>query len=509
MNHPKPTPSGVVAAVADIAERMPDQVAVIDGDSCVTYGQLWSMVEEIAERLQESGVEPGHRIALAAEGSARYLATALGVWHARAVLVTVYPSSGASELDYAIRHSDPSLIIIDSAIDRSAVEASSPGAPVVDIDLHDLSSVRTDAPPNPTGLRAPLYMICFSSGTTATPKAVMLSEVTIHNTAATYAEVWHLSPDDRGVISLPLAWLYGLVSTTLALLVGGGTVVLLRRGHAAALHAAVRDHSATFIAGVPATFGKLVERMTAGDADPADFSSLRSCISGGEPRNEVLFTRWKELTGISVLDAYCASECIPLVTYDPRTDPDPRPGSAGKLVPRAQLKILDGDGSPVAPGEIGEAFSTGVGLMLGYWRDDELTRSVITDDGWYRTKDLVRVDEDGYVYVVGRLSDLIIRGGSNVSPSEVEHIVRRHPSVRDVVVVGMPDPLYGERIVAAVVPQRPGDLDADELQSFAKSQLSSYKVPGTFVEVADFPRNTTTGKINRKALVDALERQGV
>lgn len=501
--------SGVVAAVATVARRDPDHVAVIDSYRSVTYAELWVEVEDVAERLVRAGLRLGDRIALVAEGSADYLTTALGVWRAGGVLVTVYPSSGPGELEYAIRRSDPSLVIVGAGIDRDTVSRAAPGTPVASLDLHDLDRLRTDATGNPEGLRAPLHMICFSSGTTSTPKAIMLSEVGVYNTAATYAEVWHLGPDDRGVVSLPLAWLYGLASTALALLVGGGTVVLLRRGHPAALHEAIRDQRATFLAGVTATFAKLVRHAEEHGLPSDDFASLRLCISGGEPRNEALFARWKGFTGTAVLDAYCASECLPLVTYDPTVDPEPVIGSAGKVVPRSQLKVVGPDGDQVAPGEVGEGLSTGLGLMLGYWRDEAQTRAVITDDGWYRTKDLVRIDEDGFVYVVGRLSDVIIRGGTNISPTEVEHVLSQHPDVAEVVVVGLPDEVYGERLAAAVVSHSGDAVPAEELDHLARGHLSAYKVPSTFVTVEDLPRNSTTGKIDRRGLVEQLTGRAV
>ena len=267
---------------------------------------------------------------------------------------------------------------------------------------------------------------------------------------------------------------------------------------------AIEKHSATFLAGVTATFGKLAQYAEQqGNGHPA-FPSLRLCISGGEPRNEAAFSRWQEQTGLPVLDAYCASECLPLVTYDPVANPTPKPGSAGKLVPRSKLKVLDANGSEVPTGQIGEAYSSGPGLMLGYWRDDEQTRSVITDDGWYRTKDLVRVDEEGFVYVVGRLSDVIIRGGTNISPAEVERVLQQHQSIGDVAVVGIPDDIYGQRVVAAVVPQPGAALDIDELKKFTAARLSSYKVPSQFITVDALPVNLTTGKVSRRDVVSLL-----
>ncbi|MER7395271.1 class I adenylate-forming enzyme family protein [Streptomyces sp. NPDC000151] len=494
-----------VSAFERIAHEHPDRTAVIDNGAEFSFRDLQAAVELRTRSLLEAGLAPGHRVALVAESSAEYLMTALAVWRACGVLVTIYPSSGAGDLSYAVETSDPALIVVSDGGDRHAIEAGAPGTPVVDIVSFRVSKVRADCSPNPDGLREPLSLICFSSGTTSRPKAIMLSATAVFNCADTYGEVWHLSPEDRAIVCLPMAWMYGLASTSLAVLLRGGTVIVVRRARPELIAPAIEEHGATFLAGVTATFAKLVQHL--GEPGPGErvFASLRLCITGGEPRNEAVFDRWTALTGVSVLDAYCASECLPLVTYDPFADPVPKPGSAGKLVPRARLKILGADAAEVPPGQVGEAYSGGPGLMLGYWRDEEQTREALTEDGWYRTKDLVRVDEDGYVYVVGRLSDLIIRGGTNISPSEVERVLNDHPAIVQAAVVGLPDEIYGQRVIAAVVPTSHAAVSQADLRAFCSAKLSAYKVPSAFVVVDALPVNSTTGKLNRKEVASLLE----
>ncbi|WP_459985486.1 class I adenylate-forming enzyme family protein [Nocardioides sp. AN3] len=478
------------------------RVAVVDDDMQWTYQQLQEDVERRALALERAGVRPGQRVALVAESSAYFLSTALAVWRRGAVLVTIYPSSGPEDLAHALESSDPALIVCGPTIDTALVSGLAPEVPMSDVEIFAPVAVRGDTEPNPSDVREALQLICFSSGTTSRPKAIMLGGQTLVNCALTYAEVWHLGPEDRGVVCLPMAWLYGLASTSLALLLSGGTVVVVRRARPEPLLDAVIRSDATFLAGVTANFAKLVRHLEDEGIRLPPSSSLRLCISGGEPRNEGIFGRWADLTGVAVLDAYCASECLPLVTYDPTVDRAPRPGSAGKLVPRALLRIVDQDGHDVPAGEVGEGLSSGPGLMLGYWREPELTAEALTDDGWYRTKDLLRIDEEGYVYVVGRLSDMIIRGGVNVSPAEVEATIRTCDHVEDVAVVGLPDDIYGQRVVAAVV-GRP-HLDLTVLREQVQARLSGYKVPSTFVAVDGLPVNATTGKTNRRAVAELL-----
>jgi long-chain acyl-CoA synthetase len=492
-------------AFAAVARQQPDHAAVVDDGRTVTYGELQGEVERRSALLLAAGLQPGDRVALVAESSADFLATALAVWHAGGVLVTIYPSSGRDDLEYALDSSEPVLIVTSSDVDPAQVADVANGTPFTSVENFAPTKVRADTTPNPAELPEPLSLICFSSGTTSRPKAIMLSARAVHNCAATYGEVWHFGPDDRGIVCLPMAWMYGLASTSLALLLRGATVVVVRRARPELLLAAMVSHQATFLAGVTTTFTKLVQHLETRPTDQWPPSSLRLCISGGEPRNEEAFERWQTLSGVSVLDAYCSSECLPLVTYDPWVDPVPKPGAAGRLVPRARLKIVDPDGSEVPPGEVGEALSSGPGLMLGYWRDPDLTREVITEDGWYRTKDLVRMDSDGYVYVVGRLSDLIIRSGVNISPAEVERVISTHPDVSQAAVVGLPDKIYGQRVVAAVVART--RLDLSELDAHVRQHLTAYKVPSDYVVLESLPVNTTTGKIDRRMLASSLQSE--
>ncbi|MGO4680199.1 class I adenylate-forming enzyme family protein [Microbacterium sp. 2MCAF23] len=485
-----------------VAQAHPENVAIADGSGEVTYRSLIEIADARADRLAHAGVAPGDRIALVAESSALYVATALAIWKLQAVLVTVYPSSSDDDILKALTISDPALVVVSSPAHARLIAAAGADLPVVGIDELEVTRLREDVRPNPEGLREPLSLICFSSGTTSDPKAVMLSATTVDNTAETYAEVWHLSEAERALIGLPMAWLYGLASTTLAVLYRGGTVIIAQRGRPEILVELARRHGVTFVAGVTVTFAKLVRHERRAEVAEA-FSHLRLTISGGEPPNAAVFAAWQELTGSAVLDAYCASECIPLVTYDPHDNPEPVPGSAGRVVPRQRLRVVDPEGNDVQPGQVGEALASGPGLMLGYWNNPELTAEVITPDGWYRMKDLVRVDEDGYVYVVGRLSDVIIRGGTNISPAEIEAVLNSHPMVAQAAVVGLPDDIYGQRVVAAVTPGAE-DLDIDVLSGYAASRLSAYKLPSEIVVVAELPVNSTTSKINRKMLAEQL-----
>jgi long-chain acyl-CoA synthetase len=219
-----------------------------------------------------------------------------------------------------------------------------------------------------------------------------------------------------------------------------------------------------------------------------------------------VFDEWRRLSGCPVHDVYAASECFPVITYNPKQDPIPHPGSAGRVVPGSAMRVLAADGREVGPGEVGEAFWRGPALMLGYWQEPALTESALTPDGWYRSRDLVRVDDEGFVFVVGRASEMIIRGGVNVSPAEIEAALREHPSVADVAILGLDDAEYGEAIAAAVVLDGDEELDPDALAAFCATRVARSKVPTVWQQFATLPRNAT-GKVLRREIAGAFDTE--
>jgi long-chain acyl-CoA synthetase len=484
------------ACLATHAAERPHAPAATDTTTTLTFGELHDEVGRLAGGLDALGSEASWRVALVADNSVAHLAAALAVWRAGATLVTIYPSSTAAEVEYALDHSRPSLVVAATRVFEVVRAAGDRlGIRVLELAADGSIDGLPEAPSLTAGGADPqaLALICYTSGSTSRPKAVMHSHAGLMGAAAAYADVWHLGAGDVTLVSLPLAWAFGLVTTSMAALSGGGHVVLLARSDPAALLSNLAEHEVTFFAGVTTVFVKMIDAVHDDPSLPRP-TRLRLCISGGEPRNDAAFARWHELTGCPVHDVYAASECFPVVTYDPIRDPLPVPGAAGRVVPQADLRVVDG-----------EALVRGPALMLGYLDDPELTAASLTDDGWYRTGDLVEVDERGYVYVRGRLSDMIIRGGANVSPAEVEAVLLTHPGVREAAVVGLPDPSYGEQVVAVVVPEAGTDrLDERQLAEHCAGALAGYKRPARFVVVPHLPRNANTGKVQRRQVAAEL-----
>lgn len=476
------------------AERHGNRVALVDDGVAIAYRELDRLTTAVAGRLVAAGVEVGDRVLLVADNSIGHLVHAFAVWRAGATLVTIYPSSTPAELEQAVRRTEPVLVIAGARITETAQAATGGRTPVVVLaetgELLGLESNEStpSRPLDPDGLA----LVCFTSGSTAQPKGVMHTHAGLLGAARSYAEVWHLGPDDTTLVVLPLAWAFGLVTASMATLCAGGQVTIAPRAEAREMLRRIAGHRVTFLPAVTTIFHRLVDALGRHERTP-DLSSLRLCISGGEPRHEAVFARWELITGCPVHDVYASSECFPVVTYDPVRDPHPRPGAAGRVVAQSELRVVDG-----------EAWTRGPAMTIGYWGDPELTGSVLTPDGWYRTSDLVRIDDDGYVYVVGRLSDLIIRGGANVSPAEVEAVLVAADEVLEAAVVGVADPDHGQEIVAAIV-AKPGQVvDDARLRQHCLARLAGYKVPTKVVVVDELPRNANTGKVQRREVVALL-----
>ena len=451
---------------------------------------------------------PRDRVAICAENSPDYLIATLAIWRVDAIVATVYASSGARELEYVLANSSPRLILVDPArraiVERAVAERGTPTT--VGVIGHD--GTFDGLPPAPGAFAPPQVdpdsatSICYTSGTTAHPKPVVHSYAGLLGSARSTSNVWRVSPDDVTLICLPMAWLYGLVTGSMVTLISGGTVVSLPRFNPVQVLAAIEEERVTVMPAVVTMIVKLVSVCHEPDPTPV-LSSLRFCVSGGEPRRERAFDEWRRFSGCPVHDVYAASECFPVITYDPAEDPAPRRGAAGRVVPGSAMRVVGPDGEDVAGGEVGEGVWRGPGLMLGYWEEPGLTEAALTPDRWYRSRDLVRVDSGGYVYVVGRTSDMIIRGGINVSPVEIETAIREHPMVSDVAVLGLPDAEYGESVAAAVVLAEGEELDPDAMVEFCASRVARSKAPTVWRQFATLPRNVN-GKVLRRELAKAF-----
>jgi len=341
-----------------------------------------------------------------------------------------------------------------------------------------------------------LSTLMYTSGTTGKPKGVMLSHRNIVDNAARFAAV-HYGPDDRLAIGAPLFHCWGLINGALAIFWAGGTALILRRFRTEEALELVRREQATQFLGVAAMYRFMLRAPGSREA----LASLKVAHSAAAPTPVELIERLRGDFGIQYAESYGLTETSPVITTTHWSET--RPGSCGRAVGDTELKVVSPDGTPVPPGEVGELWARGTAIMLGYWRRPDATRQAITPDGWFKTGDLVRMDEDGYVYIVDRLKDMINVAGEKVYPREVEEVLHAHPDVADAAVVGIPHPDKGE-VPKAFVVRKPGaGVSAGDLIAYCRERLARYKVPAEVEFVEEIPRSASGKTLRRQLRVES------
>ena len=338
-------------------------------------------------------------------------------------------------------------------------------------------------------------VILYTSGTTGKPKGAELTHTNLQrNAAVTAITLVNLEPEDVIMGCLPLFHAFGQTCCLNAAVLSGATLTLISRfDPRKALNVIARD-KVTVLAGVPTMYSALLDQAR---RKSADVSSLRTCISGGSALPVEVLRACEAEFGCIVLEGYGLSETSPVASFN-HPDRERRPGSIGTPIDGVEFRLLDDDGADVETGAAGEIAIRGHNLMKGYWHGDEDT-SAAMNDGWFRTGDIARVDEDGFYYIIDRKKDLSIRGGFNVYPREVEEVLYEHPAVREAAVVGLPHASLGEEIGAAVAVKDGASATPNELRDFVKERLAAYKYPRKVWIVEELPKGPT-GKILRREI---------
>jgi malonyl-CoA/methylmalonyl-CoA synthetase len=459
----------------------PAAPALAAGEGHRSAGGLDEASAVAAGRLAALGVGPGDRLVWACRPGLAATEVLLGALRLGAVAVPLNPAVPPAEADAVVRQVAPALAVAD---DPAAVAGlgSTPVRPP------SLSGVRPDGsvPLDAAGPGAPALVV-FTSGTTGPAKGAVLTQGNLAAGTAALAEAWAWEPADRLLLTLPLTHVHGLVAGLLGSLAAGAGVVLLGRFEAGEVLEAVGRERATLFFGVPTMYHRL-----AAHPEVARLGRLRLCVSGSAPLAPVLWHRMAEAAGVQILERYGMTETL-LTLSNPLSGPR-RPGTVGRPLPGVRVRV--GDGAEGAGGE-GELFVAGPTVFAGYWGRPEATAAVLSD-GWFRTGDLVRTEPDGAFVIEGRRDDLIICGGHNVHPTEVEDVLLAHPAVAEAAVAGRPSDEWGQQVEAWVVADGPG-LDPAEVVAFCAARLAPYKVPTALHPVAELPRNAL-GKVQRRAL---------
>ena len=521
-----------------------DAVVVRHQSARLTYAEFRDRVDNLACGLMRLGLEPGDRVGIWSQNNIEWMLTQFATAKAGLIMVNINPAYRRAELQYALNKVGCRALITAPASKSSnyleivqdlAPELSS--NPVEKVRLASLPSLEfvirlgkdatpgmlnfdeVSGPADEEDLQAlqkvgdalqfddPIS-IQFTSGTTGSPKGATLSHHNILNNGFFIGEAIKLTPADRVCIPVPLYHCFGMVVGNLACLTHGATMVFPHEGFdALATLQAAAEERCTALYGVPTMFIAILDHP---DFSKYGLSNLRTGIMAGSPCPiEVMRRVVDRMNMKDVTIAYGMTETSPASFQSSTDDPlERRVSTVGCVLPHVEVKIVDESGRIVPRGAAGEMLTRGYSVMLGYWGDKEKTSEVIDRAGWMHTGDLATLDEHGYCNIVGRLKDMIIRGGENIYPREIEEFLYRHPKVLDVQVVGVPDAKYGEELCAWIIAKVGESLTDQEIRDFCKGQIAHYKIPRYIWLVDAFPM-TATGKIQkfkmRETMIEELK----
>ena len=481
------------------AAEHPDGVAIKLDDAELTWAQLHGRAAAAAGTLVRAGLEPGDRVALILPNVPAYPILFYGTLLAGGTVVPMNPLLKAGEIEYFFSDAGMKLAFVwGDFIGEAAKAAENTDTRVVE--CGPLGPVEGSLEPGEPMARPTdrddedTAVILYTSGTTGKPKGAELT----HRNLALNAErsssvIMGMSSDDVIMGCLPLFHVFGLTCGLNAATTIGATLTLIPRfDPAKALEVVGRD-KVTIFQGVPTMYAAMLHHP---DADAADASSLRTCVSGGSAMPAEVMRAFEEKFGCQILEGYGLSETSPVASFN-MPDRPTKPGTIGVAIPGCEMKLVDAEGNDVpAGGGVGEIAIRGDNVMKGYWNKPEATAEAIPD-GWFRTGDLATVDDEGYFTIVDRKKDMIIRGGMNVYPREVEEVLYEHPDVLEAAVVGVPDDVMGEEIGAAVALKPDATSSLEDVQQFVKDRLAAYKYPRRIWGVDELPKGPT-GKILRR-----------
>lgn len=515
--------------LARTVDRHGDNEALVSRHQGIrwTYREFAGEIDRVARSLIAMGFEKGDRVGIWSPNSAEWVLLQYATALVGVILVNVNPAYRTHELRYALEQSGclglfaaPRFKTSDYVSMVQEVRPSLPALEhVVFFDTEDWASFLNagDSIESSTvsAIEAALdpddpINIQYTSGTTGYPKGATLSHVNILNNGFFVGEICRYTHEDRVCIPVPLYHCFGMVLGNLAVTTHGATIVLPGDAfEAKSTLEAVSEERCTSLYGVPTMF---IAELAEPDFESFDLSTLRTGIMAGSPcPTEVMKQCIERMNLDEVTIAYGMTETSPVSTQTHTDDPiDKRVGSVGRVHPHVEIKIIDPEtGETVPRGIDGEFCTRGYSVMAGYWNDTERTEEVIDTSGWMHTGDLATMDDEGYVNIVGRIKDMVIRGGENVYPREIEEFLYTHPQIREVQVVGVPDARYGEEVMAWIQTEGGTELSTDDVRDFCAGKIAHYKIPRYVETIEEYPM-TVTGKIQKNKLREmAVEHLGL
>ncbi|WP_328352368.1 o-succinylbenzoate--CoA ligase [Streptomyces sp. NBC_00445] len=475
------------------ARKTPHRTALIHGETAFTYAELYDRTTRLAHALRARGVRRGDRIAYLGPNHPSYLETLFAAGTLGAVFVPLNTRLAGPEIAYQLADSGAKALVYGPVF--QGLVAGLPGSTDVRTYVEAgaeyeeaLASASQEPIDEPVGADD-TCIIMYTSGTTGRPKGAMLTHGNLTWNAINVLVDTDLIADERALVSAPLFHTAGLNMLTLPVLLKGGTCVLVEAFVPEATFDLIERHRITFMFGVPTMFEQIARHPRWPDAD---LSSLRILTCGGSPVPTPLIAAYQE-RGLTFLQGYGMTEASPGTLFLDAEHALSKAGSAGVPHFFSDVRVVRPDLAPVDVGETGEIVVRGPNVMAGYWGLAEETAGSFAD-GWFRSGDAARIDEDGYVFIVDRIKDMIISGGENIYPAEIEDLLLAHPDIVECAVIGVPDDKWGEVPRAVVVPREDVSVDPDEILASLSGRLAKYKIPKSVVLADELPR-TASGKL--------------
>lgn len=500
--------------LTDTAKKVPNKPAYVFQDKSTTYMELEGAVTKFASCLREMGYKKGDHIALVVGNSPYYVIGLYGALRLGAVVIPINPLYTAHEMTYILKNGDVKAVITMDVLMKK-FEAIADQLPEVEhyiscesgkevsFDgfslLPKLKSFTEIVAAGSLDFAEPeldeqdTALILYTSGTTGQPKGAILTHKNLYSNAKDVADYLTINGDDRMIAALPMFHVFCLTVSLNAPLMNGGTILIVPSFSPTEVFRIAVENEATIFAGVPTMYNYLLQSIAGNENS---FTGIRMCISGGASMPVALLKQFEQAFNVEISEGYGLSEASPVTCFNPLDRPR-KPGSIGTNILHVENKVVDEFGVEVPVGEVGELVVQGPNVMKGYYKMPEET-AVSLKDGWLHTGDMARMDDEGYFYIVDRKKDMILVGGYNVYPREVEEVLYSHPSITETAVIGIPDPNTGEAVISFVVSDDP-TLKEDVLIDFCRSHLAKYKVPKEIEFLDELPKNTT-GKILRKNL---------
>jgi long-chain acyl-CoA synthetase len=490
--------TNLAGIVTETAERIPDAIAYKLDDTEVNWQAVDEGSARVAGLLKEKGLEPGDSVAIMLPNVPYFPIAYYGVLRAGGTVVPMNVLLKGREVKFYLEDPQAKWVFAWHAFAEAAEKgAEGGGTEVILVKPGEFEKLLGDADPDREMADrdgSDTAVILYTSGTTGQPKGAELTHDNMLSNAHASHELFQIDDSDILLGALPLFHSFGQTCCMNSCAIAGATLTFIPRFDPAKALEIIERDKVTLFAGVPTMYNAMLHEDSREDRDT---SSLKICCSGGSAMPGELMRSFEKAFDCKILEGYGLSETSPVASFN-HPDKERKTGSIGTPIEGVEMKVVDDDGNDVEQGEVGEIVIKGPNVMKGYLNREDATAEVM-NDGWFSTGDLAKIDEDGYFFIVDRKKELIIRGGYNVYPREVEEVLYEHEGILEVAVVGVPDESMGEEVGAAVVLKQGQDVSADDIKAYVKEQVANYKYPRKIWFVDELPKGPT-GKILKREI---------